>query len=95
MADAFPISIDYKKYRDVAESASTRRNERKLKQLVNHNKLIISVDRLDYSKGIIQRLQAYDLLLQRHPELRGKITMIQLVVPSRDTVAKYKELKKK
>jgi trehalose 6-phosphate synthase/phosphatase len=91
--DAFPISIDYKKYRLLAEDSVTRRNERKLKQLINHSKLIISIDRLDYSKGIIQRLQAYQLLLERNPDLRGKITMIQLVVPSRDTVQKYKELK--
>ena len=91
--DAFPISIDYKKYRQLAESNTTRRNERKLKQLVNHNKLLISIDRLDYSKGIINRLQAYDILLQRHPELRSKITLIHLVVPSRDNVPKYKELK--
>jgi trehalose 6-phosphate synthase/phosphatase len=92
-ADAFPISIDYKKYRALAESQQTKRNERKLKQLINHNKLIISIDRLDYSKGIIHRLKAYQLLLENHPELKGKVTMIQLVVPSRDTVQKYKELK--
>lgn len=91
--DAFPISIDYKKYRMLAEDTLTKRNERKLRQLINHNKLIISIDRLDYSKGIIPRLQAYQLFLEQHPELRGKVTMIQLVVPSRDNVQKYKELK--
>ncbi|WP_276133253.1 bifunctional alpha,alpha-trehalose-phosphate synthase (UDP-forming)/trehalose-phosphatase [Polluticoccus soli] len=91
--DAFPISIDYKKYRQIAEDNITRRNERKLKQLINHNKLVISIDRLDYSKGIIHRLRAYELFLQKHPELRGKVTMIQLVVPSRDNVPQYKELK--
>lgn len=91
--DAFPISIDYKKYRALAEDANTRRNERKLRQLINHNRLIISIDRLDYSKGIIHRLQAYQLFLEQHPELRGKVAMIQLVVPSRDSVPKYKELK--
>lgn len=91
--DAFPISIDYKKYRQIAEDNVTRRNERKLKQLINHNKLVISIDRLDYSKGIIHRLRAYELFLEKHPELRGKVTMIQLVVPSRDNVPKYKELK--
>lgn len=93
VVDAFPISIDYKKYRSLAEDANTRRNERKLRQLINHNKLIISIDRLDYSKGIIDRLRAYQLFLENHPELRGKVSMIQLVVPSRDTVPKYKELK--
>lgn len=91
--DAFPISIDYKKYRQIAEDNVTKRNERKLKQLINHNKLVISIDRLDYSKGITHRLRAYELFLQKHPELRGKVTMIQLVVPSRDNVPQYKELK--
>lgn len=93
VVDAFPISIDYKKYRSLAEDANTKRNERKLKQLINHNRLIISIDRLDYSKGIILRLEAYQLFLEKHPELRGKVAMIQLVVPSRDSVPKYKELK--
>lgn len=93
IVDAFPISIDYKKYRALAEEAQTRRNERKLKQLINYNRLIISIDRLDYSKGITHRLHAYQLFLEQHPELRGKVTMIQLVVPSRDTVPKYKQLK--
>ncbi|XZF12675.1 bifunctional alpha,alpha-trehalose-phosphate synthase (UDP-forming)/trehalose-phosphatase [Chitinophagaceae bacterium MMS25-I14] len=91
--DAFPISIDYKKYRQLAESAAAKRNEKKLRALTSNNKLIISIDRLDYSKGIIQRLQAFELMMQRHPELRGKITYIQLVVPSRDAVLKYKEMK--
>jgi trehalose 6-phosphate synthase/phosphatase len=91
--DAFPISIDYNKYKQLAEDSITRRNERKLKQLVNNNRLIISIDRLDYSKGIIQRLQAYQLLLERHTELHSKVTMIHVVVPSRDNVQKYKELK--
>ncbi|HRO43259.1 MAG TPA: bifunctional alpha,alpha-trehalose-phosphate synthase (UDP-forming)/trehalose-phosphatase [Flavipsychrobacter sp.] len=93
IVDAFPISIDYKKYRALAEDSNTRRNERKLRQLINHNRLIISIDRLDYSKGIIHRLQAYQLFLEQHPELRGKVAMIQLVVPSRDSVPKYKQLK--
>jgi len=90
--DAFPISIDYKKYRQLAESTQTKRNERKLRQLINYNKLIISIDRLDYSKGILHRLRAYELLLERYPQLKGKITHIQLVVPSRDTVPQYKAL---
>src|SRR5690606_33234748 len=79
--------------KSLAEDPNIKRNERKLRQLINHNKLIISIDRLDYSKGINQRLQAYQLFLEQHPELRGKVTMIQLVVPSRDSVPKYKELK--
>ena len=54
---------------------------------------ILSIDRLDYSKGIPQRLRAFDLFLTRHPEFNGKVSLFMVVVPSRDAVAKYKQLK--
>jgi trehalose 6-phosphate synthase/phosphatase len=91
--DAFPMGIDYKKYSQLTEDKLVRRKEKQLRKMVDNNKIILCIDRLDYSKGIPQRLAAYDLLLSRHPELRGKINLIQLVVPSRDKVQKYKELK--
>ncbi len=93
VVDAFPIGIDYEKFSNMAESAGVRRNERKLKKLINNSKLLISIDRLDYSKGIIHRLRAFKLLLERYPELRGNVVLMQLIVPSRDNVAQYKELK--
>ncbi|MBS1783315.1 MAG: bifunctional alpha,alpha-trehalose-phosphate synthase (UDP-forming)/trehalose-phosphatase [Bacteroidetes bacterium] len=92
-ADAFPISIDYKKYRALADNAITKRHEQKIRQLINNNQLIISIDRLDYSKGILQRLEAYQIFLQQHPELIGRVTMMQVIVPSRDSVPKYRQLK--
>ncbi len=91
--DAFPMGIDYRKYSQLAEDKDVRQHERKIKKLADHKKLIISIDRLDYSKGIIQRLLAYQIFLEKYPEHRGKVTMLQLVVPSRDNVPKYKELK--
>src|SRR5690606_11024038 len=60
---------------------------------VGTENIIISIDRLDYSKGIPQRLQAFELFLERYPEFHGKVTLVMLVVPSRDAVEKYKELK--
>lgn len=93
VADAFPISIDYNKFANMAESGLTHRNEVKLKKMTDNTKLLISIDRLDYSKGILQRLNAYKLFLERYPEFHGKVTYIHLVVPSRDSVLKYKELK--
>jgi trehalose 6-phosphate synthase/phosphatase len=93
VAQAFPISIDYKKYSELAHNDSIQCSEESIRSLLNGNKLAISVDRLDYSKGIIQRLQAYDAFLQQYPEWREKITLLHLVVPSRDTVRNYKELK--
>lgn len=91
--DAFPIGIDYDYYHDLAGSAATRRVVRHLRKTLQGGKLMLSIDRLDYSKGIVQRLQAYQIFLERHPEQHGKVSLLQLIVPSRDQVPKYKELK--
>ncbi len=93
VVDAFPISIDYAKYHGLADDPATRRTERKLRALMHAGKIVLSIDRLDYSKGIPQRLQAFEIFLSRHPELKGKVTLIQLVVPSRDAVPAYRSLK--
>ncbi|WP_118952029.1 bifunctional alpha,alpha-trehalose-phosphate synthase (UDP-forming)/trehalose-phosphatase [Taibaiella helva] len=93
IVDAFPMGIDYDKYRDNVFNPKTKRNETKLHQLMGDRKLMISIDRLDYSKGIPQRLKAYELFLRKHPELKEKVIFIQLVVPSRDQVKHYASLK--
>ena len=93
LAQAFPISIDYQKFQDLAQSTSIAEHLGSLQSLLAGRKLAISVDRLDYSKGIIQRLRAYETFLEEHPEWREKIGYLHLVVPSRDTVRNYKELK--
>ena len=88
----FPISIDYKKYAELAAHWSTKNIAQKLKKQIN-TKIITSIDRLDYSKGIIQRLRAYELFLKKNPQWRQKVTFVHLIVPSRDNVKNYKELK--
>lgn len=93
VAQAFPISIDYHKFHDLAQSPALAEDETSLQNLLGGRKLAISVDRLDYSKGIIQRLRAYELFLEQHPEWHGKVGYLHLVVPSRDTVRNYRELK--
>ncbi len=93
LADAFPMGIDYEKYRNSVFQPQTRRNEHKLHQLMGDRKLMISIDRLDYSKGIPQRLKAFELFLSTHPEFREKVVFLQLVVPSRDQVKSYVSLK--
>jgi trehalose 6-phosphate synthase/phosphatase len=93
VVDAFPMGIDYDKYRESVFNNKTKRNEHKLHQLMGDKKLMISIDRLDYSKGIPQRLLAYDLFLKTWPEFKEKVIFIQLVVPSRDTVKQYASLK--
>lgn len=93
IVDSFPMGIDYEKYRESVFNPKTKRNEYKLHQMMADKKLMISIDRLDYSKGIPQRLAAYELFLRKYPEYKEKVIFLQLVVPSRDQVKQYATLK--
>jgi trehalose 6-phosphate synthase/phosphatase len=91
--DSFPMGIDYKKFEKQAKSKKNQRLVQEYKTPLGDQKLILSIDRLDYSKGIPQRLQAFNQLLEDYKDLHGKVSMIMIVVPSRDMVQSYKELK--
>jgi trehalose 6-phosphate synthase/phosphatase len=90
---AFPISIDYDHFVNLAGSESADQEVRRLWQRFEGRHLILGVDRLDYTKGIPHRIRAFDHLLANHPELHGKVTLLQLVVPSRDIIPEYANLK--
>ncbi len=91
--DAFPMSIDFRKFESITQHVQTKRNQKKLDDLIGKRKLIVSIDRLDYSKGIIDRLHAFELFLNEHPDFREKVVLIQIIVPSRDKVERYMSLK--
>lgn len=91
--DVFPVSIDFASFNSIISNPEIFEERNRIKKQLNDVKLIISVDRLDYTKGIINRLEGFELLLQRHQEYIGKITFMIVTVPSRDIIAKYKELK--
>lgn len=93
LVDVFPMGIDYEKYKSQALDTETKEYSKHLKELYHNQKLILSVDRLDYSKGILQRLTAFEILLNDHPELHGQILLYMLIVPSRDQVNQYKKLR--
>jgi len=93
VVEAFPMGIDYEKFEGLTRHDKVARHSATFKKSQQNLKIILSIDRLDYSKGIIQRLQAMELLLQLHPHLIEKISLFMVVVPSRDTVPKYKELR--
>ncbi|AFD07111.1 bifunctional alpha,alpha-trehalose-phosphate synthase (UDP-forming)/trehalose-phosphatase [Solitalea canadensis] len=93
IVDAFPISIDYVKYNELASNKVLKQHEDNIIRRKGEAKLMISVDRLDYSKGLINRLKAFDQLLSQFPKYKEKVVFVQLVVPSRDTVKQYSELK--
>ncbi|HYV93241.1 MAG TPA: bifunctional alpha,alpha-trehalose-phosphate synthase (UDP-forming)/trehalose-phosphatase [Chitinophagales bacterium] len=91
-AGAFPISIDYEKFREATLRPEAGVEIQKLKELLGGQKLIFSVDRLDYTKGIVHRLQGYELFLKEHPEWRERVVFNMVIVPSRDEIPKYKEM---
>lgn len=91
--DSFPMGIDYDKYANTAKSSETKNKITMFRASLGHQKLMLSIDRLDYSKGITQRLHAFELFLEKYPEYREKVSLLMIVVPSRDQVEKYKELK--
>jgi len=93
VVEAFPMGIDTAKFTQLVEEDSVKAHVSSFKETIQDRKVILTIDRLDYSKGILQRLQAYELLLLEHPEYVDRISLYMIVVPSRDTVAQYKELK--
>src|SRR5207245_3273194 len=80
--------------RSAMSDAVTRRSQ-ELRAGLRDCQLILGVDRLDYSKGIPERLRAYRDALERHPELRGRVVLIQVVVPSRVEIPRYHEFKQR
>jgi len=93
VVEAFAMGIDVKKYASLPLRKKVKENISSIKEAFKNTRLILSIDRLDYSKGILQRLQAFEQLLKTHPEYAEKITMYMIVVPSRDTVPQYAHLR--
>ena len=102
-ADAFPMGIDYDRFHEAAVEHRARKTGEKLEGQLEierffstspDRKLILSIDRLDYSKGIPNRLYAFERFLNKYPEYQGKVTLVMLAVPSRDEVEQYQLIKK-
>ncbi|WP_029036587.1 bifunctional alpha,alpha-trehalose-phosphate synthase (UDP-forming)/trehalose-phosphatase [Salinimicrobium xinjiangense] len=102
-SDSFPMGIDYKKfYQSAKEHKNQPRSEnsdiqKKLdyhKYVTRNTKLILSIDRLDYTKGIANRIRAFGYFLEKYPEYQEKVRLIMLAVPSRTNVPQYQLLKK-
>lgn len=88
----FPIGIDTQDFAAHAESASGDPEVRRLCGSLGESKLVIGVDRVDYSKGLAQRVQAFDQLLTRYPGLKRRLSLLQIAVPSRSTIETYRDL---
>lgn len=91
----FPMGIDYQKYAQSGKSAAVRSAVLKYKLRYRGQKIIVAVDRLDPSKGLVERLEAYREFLQHNRKLRGKVVLSMVAAPSRTDIAVYKKLAQK
>jgi len=90
---SFPISIDFKDLARQAASKVVAENTRQLREAMPNRHIILGVDRLDYSKGILEKLRAFRNALEQFGDLHRKITMVQIVVPSREDIPEYQALR--
>src|SRR5581483_5145372 len=90
----FPISIAFEEFANHAASRDIETATTELRRELSNNFIVLGVDRMDYTKGIPERLKAFRILLRRYPELRHRVTLLQVVVPSREEIKEYKELRR-
>lgn len=91
--DTFPMGIDFERFARAAAAPETVARANELRGKCEGQKIIFSVDRLDYTKGLINRLQGYDVFLKRNPQWHGKVVFVVSVAPSRIGVETYQAMK--
>jgi trehalose 6-phosphate synthase len=91
LASVFPIGIDAAAFRKLAETEGAKGSL--LPDLGEEMKTIIGVDRLDYTKGLPERLRAFEALLEEYPEHRGKVRLVQIAPPTRETLPVYQQIR--
>jgi alpha,alpha-trehalose-phosphate synthase [UDP-forming] len=93
LVGTFPIGIDYHSFEETARSEDVEMRIEDLHRRIGPHELIVGVDRLDYTKGLPERMEAFRNALHRFPDLRERAVLMQIVVPSREAVAAYQSLK--
>ncbi|MDN7025019.1 bifunctional alpha,alpha-trehalose-phosphate synthase (UDP-forming)/trehalose-phosphatase [Methanoculleus sp. FWC-SCC1] len=91
--DMFPMGIDYQQFAEAAESPAVQEEIQKAREQYGDRTIVLSFDRLDYTKGIPLRLEAFDTLLEKKPEYQGNVSLILVAVPSRTAIEQYQALK--
>lgn len=91
---AFPIGIDTETFAEMAAESEDSKQVHRLQSSLVQRDLIIGVDRLDYSKGLVKRIEAFEHLLTTYPDNRGKVVFLQINPPSRSDVADYIDIKR-
>lgn len=90
---AFPMGVPFEQFATAARSAPVAEEVQAIRSSLPHTKLVLSIDRQDYSKGILHRLQGFEAMLEAQNEWRGKVTLVMVVVPSRIGIEDYEQMK--
>jgi len=91
----FPLGIAVDDFRRLSMSPPVRTRARRIRKSLHTPIVVLGVDRLDYTKGVEERLFGFERFLERHPDYRGKVTLVLVAVPSRTRVAEYAALKRR
>ncbi len=90
----FPIGIDVAAFESLTTSAEVEREAAQMRAEAGGRRILLGVDRLDYTKGLMRRLMGFERLLEREPHLREQVRFVQLIVPSREKVPSYARLRR-
>ncbi|MCM8773806.1 MAG: bifunctional alpha,alpha-trehalose-phosphate synthase (UDP-forming)/trehalose-phosphatase, partial [Candidatus Omnitrophica bacterium] len=91
---AFPMGINFEKFNSAIDNPQIKENVNTLKEKFKDYKVLLSIDRLDYTKGIRNRLEGYDLFLRNNPKYLKKVVLIMIIVPGRVGIEHYQRTKK-
>lgn len=86
------MGIEYQRFANTIDHPEV---QTRIQELETHHKgksIVIGVDRMDYTKGLPEKLEGYRVFLEQHPEWREKVVLIQIAIPSREDVKKYQDL---
>jgi glucosylglycerol-phosphate synthase len=91
----YPVGVDVDLFSAVAESATTRERTDEIRERAGaRTTLILSAERLDYVKGVLERLECFERFLDRHPERHGEVSFIQIAVPTRTGMEEFQEMRR-
>jgi trehalose 6-phosphate synthase/phosphatase len=92
-AEPHPIGINHERFEELRESENVVREAQQLRDALGVERLVVAVDRLDYTKGLLLRLDAFQKFLDTYPEYQGRVTLFQVATPSRTGIESYDQLK--
>lgn len=92
--DTFPLGVDVDRFGSAHELPEVQEGLAELERQRGERQIVLSVDRLDFTKGLLERLRAFSRFLEEYPDWRGRVSMVSICVPSRQAVPEYQALKR-